>query len=54
MPVDKVYLGDSVYITVTEDGLVLTTENSADGPSNTIFLEDAVALALVRFIKEHV
>lgn len=41
----KTYLGDSVYVAAWEDGLVLTTENG-NGPTNTIFLEPSVYLAL--------
>jgi len=46
----KQYLGDSVYIEFDGDGFILTTENG-DGPSNTIYLEPAVAEALIQAIK---
>lgn len=46
---EKEYLGDSVYVTVDESGqLVLTTENGF-GPTNTIYLEDAVFHALIDY-----
>lgn len=34
----KTYLGDSVYVEITDHDLILTTENG-HGPSNAIVLE---------------
>jgi hypothetical protein len=46
---EKVYLGDSVYAAV-EDGMVrLTTENGF-GPTNTIYLEPEVVVALLEYL----
>jgi len=48
----KTYLGDSVYVEFDGNGLILTTENGLpDGPSNTIYLEPEVSIALVEFIE---
>ena len=44
----KVYLGDSVYADFNGFMIVLTTENGL-GPSNTIYLEPEVMLALIRY-----
>lgn len=47
----KEYLGDSVYADINSCGqLVLTTENGA-GPSNTIYLEPEVYLALESYVE---
>lgn len=52
---NKDYLGDSVYIDIEHDGLMLTTENGMDGgPSNNIYLEKAVFEALLRYVERHV
>lgn len=45
----KVYLGDSVYVDVERGMLKLTTENGY-GPSNTIYLEPEVYLALTDYV----
>jgi hypothetical protein len=45
---EKEYLGDSVYVCVENGMLCLTTENGFS-PSNTIYLEEAVYQALVRY-----
>jgi hypothetical protein len=49
MSVQKMYIGDSVY--VSDDGyqLCLTTENGS-GPSNTIFMEDQVFKSLLLYV----
>ena len=50
---EKVYLGDSVYVEINEAGqLVLTTENDIYGASNTIYLEPEVYDALLKFVGE--
>ena len=46
---DKVYLGDSVYVEHDGSGLTMTTENGL-GPSNTIYLEPEVYRALVKYV----
>lgn len=46
----KEYLGDSVYAEFDGDGINLTTENGF-GPTNTVYLEPRVFLALNRFAK---
>lgn len=52
---EKVYLGDSVYVEINEAGqLVLTTENGHDywsKPSNTIYLEPEVYNALLKYVE---
>jgi hypothetical protein len=48
----KEYLGDSVYAQFDGYGITLTTENGLPtDPSNAIFLEPAVLVALERFVK---
>ena len=47
----KQYLGDSVYAEWQGSSLVLTTENSDEGPSNKIYLEEFVVHELEEFIK---
>jgi len=50
----KTYLGDSVYLENRGyEGIVLTTENGY-GPSNTIYLEPAVVLELVKYLEKMV
>lgn len=44
----KVYLGDSVYAEFDGFHIVLTTDNGL-GPSNTIYVEDSVFMALKSF-----
>lgn len=49
-PMEKAYLGDSVYAEFYGCGIVLTTENGLPGdPSNVIYLEPEVYEALCRF-----
>lgn len=45
----KAYLGDGVYVDVENGMLKLTTENGI-GASNTIFLEQEVWDALVKYV----
>jgi hypothetical protein len=45
------YLGDSVYVDISERGIVLTTENGL-GPTNTIVLEAEVYTALERYVEK--
>lgn len=46
----KTYLGDSVYAVSDGWGVILTTENGLPSdPSNTIYLEDSVIEALIRY-----
>lgn len=47
----KRYIGDGVYVEDQGFHIVLTTEDGM-GASNTIYLEDVVALNLVRFLRE--
>lgn len=44
------YLGDSVYATFDGFRIVLTTDNG-DGPTNTIYMEPSVIVALERFVE---
>ena len=44
----KVYLGDSVYADFDGFMICLTTENG-EGPSDTIYLEPEVMLALIQY-----
>lgn len=46
---DKVYLGDSVYVQLVDGMLMLTTDNGL-GPTNTIYLEPRVFHALVAYV----
>lgn len=46
----KQYFGDSVYADYDGHSLILTTENG-DGPNNTILIESAVYLALVKYVE---
>ena len=49
-PLEKVYLGDSVYAIYDGYNIVLTTENGLpNDPSNLIALEPSVLQALVNF-----
>lgn len=43
----KTYLGDSVYCEITDDQIILTTENGF-GASNTIYIDANVYIALMR------
>jgi len=45
----KIYLGDSVYVEIENEMVKLTTDNG-EGPSNTIFLDEAVLLSLLDFL----
>lgn len=51
----KEYLGDSVYATWGyRNSVILTTENGLPtDPSNTIYLEQSVIKALLRFNEQH-
>ncbi len=50
----KEYLGDSVYAELNGYGLTLTTENGLPSdPSNTIYLDPEVSVALIRCIERH-
>jgi hypothetical protein len=49
----KTYIGDSVYATLKDDAIVLTTENGLPtDPSNVIVLEHHVLQQLLRFAAE--
>ena len=53
---NKEYLGDSIYIEIDEYGscIILTTENGLQNdPSNRIYLEDSVTIALIKYIKKN-
>lgn len=53
MPVEKTYLGDSVYAAFDGWGVTLTTENGLPGdPSNTIVLEPEVVTAFLTFVEQ--
>lgn len=45
------YLGDSVYVAIERGMIKLTTDNG-EGPTNTIFLEYPVYLALVAYVSQ--
>jgi len=47
----KEYLGDSVYVELVDNMLKLTTDNGY-GASNTIYLEESVFDALVKFTQQ--
>lgn len=47
----KRYIGDGVYVEDQGFHIVLTTEDGIKA-TNTIYLEDVVALGLVRFLRE--
>lgn len=47
----KRYIGDSVYADFDGYLIVLTTENGY-GPSNTIYLEPEVYVALTKYVEE--
>ena len=49
---NKKYIGDSVYATIDEVGMVLTTENGF-GPTNTIYLDFDTLHSLVEFALRH-
>lgn len=49
-PLIREYLGDSVYAEFDGNDIILTTENGAGGPSNTIILDSSVLFALKRFM----
>ena len=53
MPIDKTYLGDSVYVSYDGFEFTLTTENGyPDDPSNEVILEPQVVKALIEFIEK--
>lgn len=43
----KKYLGDSVYLTSSQYGVELTTENGSGIPTNKIFLEEPVIISFL-------
>ena len=46
----KTYLGDSVYVDIEDDMVILTTDNGyPDDPRNVIYLEPAVLAALMDY-----
>ena len=49
---NKSYLGDGVYVDIDEfvKSIILTTENGIS-TTNTIYLEDQVVEALIRYLK---
>ena len=47
----KAYLGDSVYVDVTDGMLVVTTDNGM-GPNNVIYLEPDVWRELKRYAEQ--
>lgn len=46
----KEYLGDGVYVDLDDEGLVLTTEIGGPVPTNTIYLEPDVLMALLQYV----
>lgn len=49
---DKMYLGDSVYVEHDGFALILTTNNGySDDPRNTIILEPDVYTTLTNYVK---
>ena len=52
-PLEKDYIGDSVYIEDNGYGVTLTTENGL-GASNIIVMEPEVIQAFLRYIKKMV
>lgn len=52
MKSNKQYLGDSVYVSFDGYQICLTTENGLpDDPSNKIYLDPAVQIALIKYIE---
>jgi hypothetical protein len=51
--ITKEHLGNGVYAEITENHLVLTTENDR-GITNTIFIKQEVWIALKNFLKREV
>lgn len=49
-PLDKLYLGDGVYLTFLVYGIALTTENGV-AVTNRIILEPDVYAALVKYMQ---
>ncbi len=50
---DKIYLGDSVYLTNIGYALMLTTENGLpDDPSNRVIVDGSDIARLVEFCKK--
>lgn len=50
-PLNKTYLGDSVYAQRGDGGFWLTTENGyPDDPRNKIFLEIEVYISLMKWV----
>jgi len=47
---NKDYLGDSVYVEVTPEGMLCLTTDNGMGASNEIFLEPEVYQALVNYV----
>ena len=50
--IDREYLGDSVYAAIEHGMIRLTTENGSN-PSNMIYLEPEVIMALLRYAQRH-
>lgn len=48
---NQIYLGDSVYAEHKGFHVVVYTDNG-HGPENEIFLEDTVAVALIKFLEK--
>lgn len=48
---DKVYLGDGVYVQWDGFHFILTTEDGTSVPTNTIYLEAQVMYALLKYEK---
>jgi hypothetical protein len=49
---NKTYLGDSVYAEVVNDGMIVLTTENGIGPSNIIYLDPEVIVALQKFIQQ--
>lgn len=48
----KIYIGDGVYVELTEQGIVLTTENGIE-ETNRIVLEPEVCQGLTRYMERN-
>lgn len=51
---ERRYLGDGVYVEIERGMLKLTTEEGGPHPSNAIYLEPEVYIALTKFYSEAV
>jgi hypothetical protein len=52
MQTSKDYLGDAVYVEMSENGMIKLTTSNGLQTLDTIFLEPAVFHSLIRWVKE--